>query len=652
MNSSTPPNYQPTCSALLQSLDIDREKVTKLIPALDTTKAHGCDDISISMIKICDTSIVEPLCLIFGKFLETGIYPTMWKKAIIIPVHKEDSRQSKQNYRPISLLPIFGKIIEKIIFHVFYCHLCDHGLITKHQSGFRPGDSAINKLLSITHKIYSAFEEIPSKETRAVFLDLSKAFDRVWHEGLLYKLKCSGVSGDLLILIRNLLTDRQQRVLLNGKCSRWATVSAGVPQGSVLGPLFFLVYINDIVDNVCCDIKLFADDTSLFSVVRNDRSTEELNSDLELLRLWSWQWKMHFNADKTEEVIFSTKRDKPLHNPLTLGTDDIDREMEHKHIGIVLDSKLSFQSHIREAILKARRGIGRIMYISKYVSRNVLDQVYKLYVRPHLDYGDIIYHRYDPEMILNVTKRLEQTQYHAALAVTGAWRGTNRQKLYDELGWEELYHRRWYRRLCHFYNLRKTGSPGYLFAEIPPEREQFYNLRNSRAYDQNVARTTRFSHTYFQNVLYEWNLRDHDIKNSQSISEFKQKLLAIIRPPKNTVYDVFDIEGIKKLTKLRVNFSALYELSFLHNFDCSSPTCMCGKGIEDKKHFLLHCHQFDLMRRDLFRQLIIIGLDISKLNSDTLCSLLLFGSKNLNLVENRIIIGATISFINATKRFD
>ena len=361
---------------------------------------------------------------------------------------------------------------------------------------------------------------------------------------------------------------------------------------------------------------------------------------------------MHFNADKTEEVIFSTKRNTPLHDPLTLGTDEIERKTEHKHIGMVLDSKLSFQSHVREAILKARRGIGMIRYISKYVSRNVLDQVYKLYVRPHLDYGDIIYHRYDPDMRLSVTKRLEQTQYHAALAVTGAWRGTNGQKLYKELGWEDLYHRRWYRRLCHFYNLRKIGSPGYLFAEIPPEREQSYDLRHPRAYDQNVGRTTRFSHTYFQNVRYEWNQLDHDIKNSQSISEFKRKLLAIIRPPKNTVYDVFDIEGIKKLTKLRVNFSVLNEHRFRHNFDCSSPTCMCGRGIEDNKHFLLHCDQFDLMRRDLFRQLNIPGLDINKLDSDALCTLLLFGTKDLNLVENRIIIEATISFINATKRFD
>ena len=292
---------------------------------------------------------------------------------------------------------------------------------------------------------------------------------------------------------------------------------------------------------------------------------------------------------------------------------------------MVLDSRLSFQSHIRKAILKARRGIGIIRYTSKYVFRNVLDEVCKLYVRPHLDYGDIIYHKYDRDMRLSVTKRLEQTQYLAALAVTGAWRGTNRQKLYDELGWEDRYHRRCYRRLCHFYNLQKTGSPGYLFAEIPPEREQSYDLRHPRAYDQNVGRTTRFSNIYFQNVLYEWNLLDHDIKNSQSISEFKRKLLAIIRPPKNTVYDVFDIEGIKKLTKLRVNFSALNEHRFRHNFDCSSPTCMCGRGIEDNKHFLLHCHQFDRMRRDLFRQLNIPGLDINKLDSYALCTLLLPG---------------------------
>ena len=178
--------------------------------------------------------------MIYEKCLESGIYPALWKRANVIPVHKKGSRQSKQNYRPISLLPIFGKIFEKIIFETIYCHLCDNDLLSVHQSGFRPGDSTINQLLAITHRIYSGFEEIPSKESRAVFLDLSKAFDRVWHEGLLYKLECSGVSGNLLHLISNFLSNREQRVLLNGKSSEWKRISAGVPQGSVLGPLFFL----------------------------------------------------------------------------------------------------------------------------------------------------------------------------------------------------------------------------------------------------------------------------------------------------------------------------------------------------------------------------------------------------------------------------
>ena len=161
----------------------------------------------------------------------------------------------------------------------------------------------------------------------------------------------------------------------------------------------------------------------------------------------------------------------------------------------------------------------------------VLDQVYNLYVRPHLGYGDIVYHKtvrphlgygdivyYNPKTKLDVTNRIEQTQYSAALAVTGTWRGTSRQRLYDELGWEDLYSRRWYRRLCHFYNLRKTCSPEYLFAEIPCERQLSYNLG---AYDQNVGRTVRFTNTYFQNTLFEWNLLADDINMLDPLQHLK-----------------------------------------------------------------------------------------------------------------------------------
>ena len=255
------------------------------------------------------------------------MYPSLWKQANVIPIHKKDSRRCKANYRPISLLPIFGKLYEKIIFDSVYSNLRQNGLLTPHQSGFHPGNSTINQLLSITHRIYCSFENIPSLETRAVFLDLSKAFDRVWHEGLLYKLECSGISGKLLTLLCSFLTNQQQRVVLNGKNSSWLTVKSGVPQGSVLVPLFFLVYINNLVDGVRSDIKLFADDTSILSVVKDkDEATEILNQDLERLRLWAWQLKVQFNCDKTEEMIFSVKRSKTEHPSLKLELDEVARK--------------------------------------------------------------------------------------------------------------------------------------------------------------------------------------------------------------------------------------------------------------------------------------------------------------------------------------
>ena len=263
---------------------------------------------------LCDSSAVLPLKLIFHNILETSIYPNMWKLANVTPIFKKDDKQLVKNYRPISLLPICGKLFEKMIFTSLYSYLNNNSLITPNQSGFRPGDSTTNHLLFLVNEIHEAFENPKSLEVRAVFLDISKAFDKVWHQGLLFKLKQNGISGKLLNLFESYLYNRKQRVALNGFFSEYAHVESGVTQGSVLGPLLFLVYINDLQKNIKSNVKFFADDTMLFSVIKDPQlSASDLNHDLEVINQWAYQWKMAFNPDPTKqatEILFSCKKKK------------------------------------------------------------------------------------------------------------------------------------------------------------------------------------------------------------------------------------------------------------------------------------------------------------------------------------------------------
>ena len=182
---------------------------------------------------------------------------------------------------------------------------------------------------------------------------------------------------------------------------------------------------------------------------------------------------------------------------------------------------------------------------------------------------------------------------------------------------------------------------------FPPERKITYNLRNPGAYPEKGSRTARFSNTYFQNVIAEWNLLNSDVRNSESLAAFKRKLISTVRPLKNSKYGVYDIIGVRRMTKLRIEFSPLNEHRFRHNFDCLSSICACECAIEDNQHFLLHCHLFSPMRIDLFGQLTDIpGLNITNLDSNALCDLLLFGSSQLNIMANRIILEDTIAFID------
>ena len=662
--SELPPILVPN-APLLTDVSISDEKILNIIRSLNPNKAHGWDDISVRMIKICDDALLLPLSIIFESCMSQGVFPEVWKQANVVPIHKKNSKNLKQNYRPISLLPIFGKILEKLIFDSLYQHLNMNSLLNPNQSGFRPGDSTVNQLLSIVHSIYTAFNCNPTLDVRSVYLDISKAFDRVWHQGLIYKLRRCGVSGKLLTLMQSFLENRKQRTVLNGKTSTWSTISAGVPQGSILGPLFFLIYINDLTDGLKCNVKLFADDTSIFTVVHDPHTAAlDMNHDLNLIKLWAHSWRMSFNPDPTKqavEVTFSKKRIQTNHPPIFFNGAPVMRVQEQKHLGVILDSKQSFASHIQSVISKCRQGIGMLRFLSKYLPRHTLNEMYKLYVRPHLDYGDIIYHipqnicEFSQTVTLtNLMEKLESVQYSAALAVTGAWKGTSRQKIYDELGWESLNFRRWSRRLVLFYKIINNLTPDYTRSPVPQLQESDYSLRRRAAVGQIRARTERFKSSFYPNCLSEWEKLDPEIRQSCSVNVFKKRLLAMIRPPSKKIYNIHDPKGLSILTQLHVGLSMLNFHKFKHNFsDTLNPLCPINDGIEDTEHFLLLCHAYDQERRDLLNSVnaTLRPHGLTNLTNETLLQLLLYGHEKLSFDLNTKILEATLNYIHASERF-
>ena len=239
-----------------------------------------------------------PVCALFNQSLQHGTVPECFKETHVCPILKGGDPAVPSNYRPISLLSNLDKALERLVFKYLYNHLLDNNILTSFQSGFRPGDSTVNQLTYLYDTFCHALDS--GKEIRVVFCDISKAFDRVWHSGLIHKLKAAGVTGNLLQWFTSYLENRKQRVVLSGVKSIWNYIKAGVPQGSILGPLLFLLYINDIVTEIRSNIRLFADDTSLYIIVDNpDAAAEILNTDLNKISKWAKSWLVKFNPNST-----------------------------------------------------------------------------------------------------------------------------------------------------------------------------------------------------------------------------------------------------------------------------------------------------------------------------------------------------------------
>ena len=276
--------------------------------------------------------------------------------------------------------------------------------------------------------------------------------------------------------------------------------------------------------------------------------------------------------------------------------------------------------------------------------------IYKSFIRPHLDYGDIIYDQPDNE---NFCQKLESFQYNAALAITGAIKGTSQDKLYKELGLETLRFRRKFRRLCTLFRIMSSGLPKYLFNLIPSDTH-LYNTRGFNKIGTYYCRTEAFKKSFFPHTIIDWNNLPIKLRTSKSLLSFRRNLLNSDegRPPPKPIYNIHNPAGIKFLTRLRLGLSHLREHKFNHNFeDCINPLCSCSLETESIAHYFLHCHHFSEFRTTLFDDLRQIDLSIFNLPDDEKVQLLLYGSDKYNSNQNRLIINASIKFILSSERF-
>ena len=252
-------------------------------------------------------------------------------------------------------------------------------------------------------------------------------------------------------------------------------------------------------------------------------------------------------------------------------------------------------------------------------------------------------------------EKLESVQYSAALAVTGAWRGTSREKLYNELGWESLDNRRWCRRLTLFYKITNNLTPDYTRDPIPPLHQSEYSLRNQDVIGQLRPRAERFKSSFYPSCLMERNKLDHSIKASPTIASFKAKLLVLIRPTAKSVYGIYEPVGLSYRTQLRVNLSKLNLHKFQHNFrDAIDAMCPSNDGVESVEHFFLLCPSSATQRRSLLDKTLALirPLGITNPSNELLLHILLYGCKDLPADSNREILQGTICFIRETGRFD
>ena len=444
--------------------------------------------------------------------------------------------------------------------------------------------------------------------------------------------------------MRDYLTNRKQRVVIPGGTSDWQFIRAGVPQGSILGPLLFLLYINDIVADIQSCVRLFADGTSLYIIVDNPISAAEMiDTDLETIHRWAEKWLVKLNPSKSGSRLVSRKNNRNMHPSLIMNTVYINEVQHHKHLGVILSNDDTWHEHINLITSKAWQRIYVMRKLKFMLDRDSLNKVYISFIRPTLEYAYIV----GDNCTQYETNAIERIQIEVARIVTGATRLVSLDMLSKETGWESLWDRRYKHKMCQFYKMINDLTPTYLTSSVPStvENTSAYNLRDSQNIRPLLTRTQLYYKYFYRHALENGMkllliFETLNIRNSTSLSSFKQQLnknnikVPVYYSPDNRLPHIHH-------TRLRTKCSSLNQ--HLHSKNIiDDPLCACG-SVETANHFLLESPQYIQARRDMITAL--SAFCVPSLNN------LLYGDTTLNNHQNKLIFLTVQKCISDSKRF-
>jgi Reverse transcriptase (RNA-dependent DNA polymerase) len=359
------------------------QQIKSLILKLKEGKSSGGDPLPVNVLKCVAEEISAPLSMLYNKCFRLGQFPARWKRALVTPVHKKGPKSHVKNYRPISILPVFSKLFEGMLYNVLFSEA--GALLPESQHGFMPLRSTVSNLLEYTHRLASNIKN--KLQTDSVYIDFCKAFDRVPHTLLLTKLRKLGINPCMVKLINNYLVHRTQVVVLDNVRSCPVNVASGVVQGSKLGPLLFNLYVCDLPSTLSSShCSMYADDSKIFMPVQSAVDCESLQDDLDNLFDWCLSWCMELNLDKCQVLSITNKR-TPLLHPYNIGGHVLERVRGVVDLGVSFTSDLSFNPHLDLACNKASRMLGFMKRSCRNFSADTFRRMYVALVRPLLEYA-------------------------------------------------------------------------------------------------------------------------------------------------------------------------------------------------------------------------------------------------------------------------